>query len=66
MWNLNTAVEKDGKKGWLNIGYWENVPFTRNGKTTIFRRIFWNYPLLVSLWKVPCPGRERQRWLFFS
>lgn len=20
---FNTAVEKDGKRGWLNIGYWE-------------------------------------------
>ena len=37
---FNTAVEKDGKKGWLNIGYWENVPFTRNGKTTIFQTDF--------------------------
>lgn len=34
---LNTAVEKDGIRGWLNIAAWENVPFTREGKTTVFR-----------------------------
>lgn len=34
---FNTAVEKDGKRGWLNIGYWEGVPFEKMGKTTVFR-----------------------------
>ena len=29
---LNTAAEKDGNRGWLNIGFWENVPFARQGK----------------------------------
>lgn len=30
---FNTAVEKDGVRGWLNIGYWDAVPFTGEGKT---------------------------------
>lgn len=34
---FNTAVEKDGRKGWLNIGCRENVPFEKEGKTTTFR-----------------------------
>ena len=34
---FNTAVEKDGKKGWLNIGCWEDVPFEKDGKTTRFK-----------------------------
>lgn len=34
---FNTAVEKDGVRGWLNIGYWDAVPFTREGKTVTFR-----------------------------
>ncbi len=34
---FNTAVEKDGVKGWLNIGYWENVQFFRSEKTVTFR-----------------------------
>ena len=32
---FNTAVEADGKRGWLNIGNWTGVPFDRNGKTVI-------------------------------
>ena len=31
---LNTAVEKDGKKGWLNVGYWTDVPFEQDRKST--------------------------------
>ena len=34
---FNTAVEKDGVRGWLNIGYWDAVPFTKEGKTVTFR-----------------------------
>ena len=34
---FNTAVEKDGVRGWLNIGSWDRVPFMRGGKTTVFR-----------------------------
>ena len=34
---FNTAVGFDGKKGWLNIGCWDNVPFEKNGKTVTFR-----------------------------
>ena len=37
---FNTAVEKDGIKGWLNIGYWNDVPFERKGKTVTFRTDF--------------------------
>ena len=34
---FNTAVEKGGLKGWLNIGFWEDIPFTREGKTVGFK-----------------------------
>ncbi len=34
---LNTAVEKDGTRGWLNIAAWDGVPFTQEGKATTFR-----------------------------
>lgn len=33
----NTAVEKDGTRGWLNIARWDQVPFVRGGKTVTFR-----------------------------
>lgn len=34
---FNTAVENDGVKGWLNIGYWNNVQFFFSGSTVTFR-----------------------------
>ena len=34
---FNTPVEKDGNRGWLNIGFWGDVPFEKDGKQTIFR-----------------------------
>ena len=36
----NTAVEKDGVRGWLNVGHWDDVPFTRDGRTVTFRTDF--------------------------
>ena len=37
---FNTPVEKDGKRGWLNISFWENVSFVRAGKTVTFQTDF--------------------------
>jgi len=33
----NTAVEREGVRGWLNIGSWENIPFTVENNTVTFR-----------------------------
>ncbi len=33
---LNTPVEKDGNRGWVNIARWENAAFTKEGSTTVF------------------------------
>ena len=33
---FNTAAEKDGNRGWVNIGRWDDVPFTKDGKKTTF------------------------------
>lgn len=33
---FNTAAEKDGDRGWVNIGRWDAVPFTKDGKKTTF------------------------------
>lgn len=37
---FNTAVEKDGNKGWLNIEHWDEVPFQKERKTTTFETDF--------------------------
>lgn len=31
---FNTAVEKDGQRGWLNLGHWDDAAVTKEGKTT--------------------------------
>lgn len=33
---FNTAVERNGFRGWLNIGAWEDVPFERTEDTVVF------------------------------
>ena len=33
---FNTAVQSGDVRGWLNIGAWENVPFEKQDKATVF------------------------------
>ena len=33
---FNTAAEKADNRGWVNIGRWDDVPFTKDGKKTSF------------------------------
>ena len=33
---FNTAAEKVDNRGWVNIGRWDDVPFTKDGKKTTF------------------------------
>ena len=49
---LVTAVEHDGQKGWLNIGCWLDVPFTKEGKTTTFHPDF----LTIAFTGIGLPG----------
>ena len=37
---FNTPVEKDGNRGWLNIGYWNEVQLQKEGRTTTFQTDF--------------------------
>ena len=62
---FNTAVEKDGKKGWLNIGFWENISFIRECKTVTFQ----NDLLEISFKGVgiegSCPAEKDNAGCFF-
>ncbi|MDD3663205.1 MAG: hypothetical protein PHT84_05040 [Candidatus Pacebacteria bacterium] len=62
---FNTAIEKDGKKGWLNIGHWNNVIFERNGKKVIFKTDF----LTISFKGVgiegSCPAEKDNAGCYF-
>ena len=64
---FNTAVEKDGVKGWLNIGHWENVQFERADKTVTFKTEF----LTISFTGVgvegACPAeKDNAGWYFLE
>lgn len=63
---LNTAVEKDGNRGWLNVGHWMQVPFERNGKTTVFQTDF----LTISFTGVgiegSCPAEKDNGGCYFA
>lgn len=62
---FNTAVEKDGKRGWLNIGYWDDITFVRHGKKVTFR----NKLLEISFETVgmtgSCPAEKDNSGCFF-
>lgn len=62
---FNTAAEKDGIRGWVNIGFWENVPYERSGKTVTFRTEY----LTISFTGVGiqggCPAEKDNNGCFF-
>lgn len=62
---FNTAVEKDGNKGWLNIGFWENVPFEKNGKTTVFRMDFLEISFTGAGIAGGCPAEKDNAGCYF-
>ncbi len=62
---FNTAVEHKGTKGWLNIGYWDNISFEKSGQTTVFK----TDDLEISFTKVglrgSCPAEKANAGCFF-
>lgn len=63
---LNTAVEKDSIRGWLNIGFWDDISFAQNGKSTVF----FNDILEISFTPVgiqgSCPVEKDNGGCFFG
>lgn len=62
---LNTAVEKDGNKGWLNVGFWENVPFMRDGRTVTFRTDFLEISFTGVGIEGSCPAEKDNAGCYF-
>lgn len=62
---FNTAVEKDGNRGWLNIGYWENVSFERNEKTTSFKTDFLSISFTGVGIEGSCPAEKDNAGCYF-
>lgn len=55
---FNTPVEAHGKRGWLNIGFWDNVPFEKKGKTTVFKTGFLNISFTGVGLEGGCPAER--------
>mgnify|MGYP000639343636 FL=1 len=62
---FNTAVEKDGVRGWLNIGSWDRVPFMRAGKTTVFRTALLEISFTGVGLAAGCPAEQGNAGCFF-
>lgn len=63
---FNTAIEARGKKGWLNIGFWDNVSFGQKGKSTIFKNEFLNITFTATGVKGECPAEKDNEGCYFS
>lgn len=61
----NTAVEHEGKRGWLNIAHWKDVPFTRAGKTVRFHPDFLTITFTPVGIEGGCPAERDNDGCFF-
>ena len=62
---FNTAVEKDGKRGWLNIDYWDAVDFDRVGETVTFKTDFLQMSFTGVGIAGTCPAEKDNDGCFF-
>lgn len=62
---FNTAVEKDGVRGWLNIGFWNDVPYERDGKTVTFKTDFLEIRFTGVGIEGSCPAEKDNAGCFF-
>lgn len=62
---LNTAVEKDEKRGWLNVAFWDNVTFKRDSKTVRFRTDFLDLDFTAVWIEGSCPAEKDNAGCFF-
>ena len=63
---FNTAVEKYGNKGWLNIGYWNEVSFVRNEKTVTFKTDFLEISFTGVGVEGSCPAEKDNAGCYFG
>ncbi len=54
----NTAVERDGMKGWLNICFWSNVFFEKKSQRTTFRMDHLNIAFTRTGIEGGCPAEK--------
>ena len=62
---FNTAAEKNGVRGWLNIAFWNDVPFEQDGKTTRFITDFLDISFTGVGSEGGCPAEKDNAGCFF-
>ena len=62
---FNTAVEKENLRGWLNIAHWDNVPFSRDGKTVSFHTDFLELSFTGVGIEGSCPAERDNAGCFY-
>lgn len=63
---LNTAVEKDGVRGWLNMDAWTSVSVERNEKTVTFYTDFLKISFTGVGIEGGCPAEKDNEGTFFA
>ncbi len=63
---FNTAVEKDNKRGWLNIGLWEDMSFEISGKSVTFSNEFLEITFTGVGIEGGCPAEKDNDGCFFA
>ena len=62
---FNTAVEREGNKGWLNIGYWDYVSFERQGEKILFKTDFFEISFKGVGIEGSCPAEKDNAGCYF-
>lgn len=62
---FNTPVEHGGKRGWLNIAHWEDVPFEKSSNTVTFRTEFLQIAFTGVGIQGGCPAEKDNDGCFF-
>lgn len=62
---FNVAVEKDGKKGWLNVAFWKNFPFERMSDGVRFKNDFLDVSFNPVGIRGGCPAEKDNDGCFF-
>lgn len=62
---FNTPVERDGVRGWLNIGFWKGVPFAKQGSITVFQTDFLKIQFTGTGIEGGCPAEKDDAGCFF-
>lgn len=62
---LNTAVERNGVKGWLNVAFWNDVHFERDGKTVKFHTDFLDLIFTAVGIEGSCPAEKDNAGCYF-